>query len=78
MAFNKIGWQRYCRTRMRYKFQSYNSIAKVLKCSKGSVHRWLNNPDCDIPIDTVLHICRILEVSIGEYIIREELQLKLL
>lgn len=78
MVFNKIAWQRYSRTRMRHKFQSYNTIAQTLKVSKSTVHRWLNNDKADIPIDAVLHISRILDVSIFDYIIPEEVQLKLL
>jgi len=78
MVFNKVYWQKYCRSRMHWTFQSYKSLADTLKVSKSTIHRYLNNPSADIPIDAVLHLSRILGVSIGDYLIKEELQLKLL
>lgn len=77
MVFNKELWQARCKTRMKFKRISYSNLALQLKAGKTTIHRYLNVPYVEMPIDAVLLISRILDVDILEFIVRDEVQLKL-
>lgn len=77
MIFDKKNWQKRCRERMSWSFQSYKTLADTLKVSKSTIHRYLNNPQADVPIDAVMHLSRILGVHVLDYIVKDEVQLKL-
>jgi len=79
MIFSKLEWQNVARDKiMRYKNYSYGKLAAYLNCSKSQAWQLCNNPTIEIRIDDYLLICRYLKINPLEYIVKDEVQLKLL
>jgi len=78
MVFNRLVWQKVARSKVtRYKVHSYAKIAAILKCSKSFVWSMLNSDTVNITVEHFLLICRILEINPLDYIVADEVQLKL-
>ena len=79
MIFNRFDWQKVARAKVtRYKVYSYGKLAALLKCSKSFAWSMLNNNHANITVENFLLICRYLEINPYDYIVKDEVQLKLL
>jgi len=79
MIFNRVPWQRQCRKVMgASRAHSYAKIAYTMKCSKSFVWSMLNTDYANIAIENMLLISRILEINPLDYIVKDEVQFKLL
>lgn len=79
MVFQQAAFQKYASNRIkRYKIYSYGKLAALLKCSKSQAWKLCNSPSIEIGIDDYLLICRYLEINPLDYIVADEIQLKLL
>jgi len=73
MIFRQADWQKVARTKItRYKIYSYSKIAAYLNCSKSQAWQICNNPRIEIKIDDYLLICRFIEISPLDYIVKDE------
>lgn len=79
MVFNRLVWQKVARAKItRYKAYSYAKVAEVLKCSKSTLWNMLNKQTVNITVEHYLLICRVIDINPLDYIIVDEVQLKLL
>jgi len=79
MIFNRVPWQKVAREKVtRYKVFSYAKIAAVLKTSKSTVWNMLNSDTVNITVENFLLISRILDINPLDYVVFDEVQLKLL
>lgn len=79
MVFKRLEWQKVARAKItRYKVHSYSKVAAVLQCAKSTVWNILNSKTVNITVEHFLLICRILEINPLDYIVADEVQLKLL
>lgn len=79
MIFDRVRWQKKCRKVMNAtRVHSYSKIAAIMRCSKSFVWAMLNNEHVNITVENMLLISRILDINPLDYIIVDEVQLKLL
>lgn len=79
MIFNRLAWQKVARAKItRYKVHSYAKVAALLKCSKSTLWNMLNRSTVNVTVENFLIISRILEINPLDYIVVDEVQLKLL
>jgi len=79
MVFNRTIWQKVARAKItRYKAYSYGKLARLLAVSKSFAWMMLNNEQANITVENFLLICRYLELNPFDFIIKDEVQLKLL
>jgi len=79
MTFERARWQKICRKKMNAtRVHSYSKLAAIIKCSKSTLWNVLNRDNVNITVEDMLLISRILEVNPLDYIIVDEVQLKLL
>jgi len=79
MVFNRLQWQKVARAKItRYKAHSYAKIAAIIKCSKSQAWNMLNRENVNITVENFLLISRTLEINPLDYIVADEIQLKLL
>ena len=79
MIFNRAAWQKKCRKVMgATRTHSYSKIAAIMACSKSFVWAMLNTEHCNITIENMLLISRVLGINPLDYIVKDEVQLKLL
>lgn len=79
MVFDRIRWQKKCRKVMNAtRVHSYSKIGAKLALSKSFVWSMLNTDHANITIENMLLISRILGINPLDYIVKDEVQLKLL
>lgn len=79
MIFNVKSWQKRARNIIsRSNVHSYGKIATTLKMSKSTFWNIINNEQAVVTVANFLLISRILEINPLDYIVVDEVQLKLL
>jgi len=77
-VFKRGSWQAQCQIMMKRKRISYRTIAQKMKYSKTALWEWITQPNKPTTLQNMLAICTILDLDPREFIIRDEVQLKLL
>lgn len=79
MIFRKTQWQKVVREKIsRYKIYSYGKLADLLKHSKSQAWKMVNYEHCWVSVEDFLLICRYVEINPLDYIVKDEVQLKLI
>ena len=78
MIFLKVRWQRKARAYLKPLGLSYAKLAALLRCSKTTAWVMLTDKNTVLSIENMLLISRILGINPLDYIVKDEVQLKLL
>jgi len=79
MIFDRLRWQKRCRKVMAAtRVHSYSKIAAIMACSKSFVWAMLNTEHCNVTVENMLLISRIFDINPFDYIVKDEVQFKLL